>query len=72
MQLDNIVHQQGAVWRNDSFAMLDFLVTRTFKLADTGIDLTFGINNLLDNRYAKNFFERDPGRVVRGEVGLHF
>lgn len=63
---------KGYVWRNGDFATVDFLATRKFSVADTGIDLTFGINNLLDVRYAKHFFERDPGRVIRGELGLHF
>ena len=64
--------QQGFSWRNDDYVAVDLLATHKFKFNASSVDLTFGINNLFDHRYAKNFFQVDPGRVVRGEIGIHF
>jgi outer membrane receptor protein involved in Fe transport len=73
MDYRNIVRdRQGYSWRNDDYFAVDLLASRKFKFRSSSVDLTFGINNLFDNRYAKNFFQVDPGRVVRGEISLHF
>jgi outer membrane receptor protein involved in Fe transport len=64
--------QQGFSWLNNDYVAVDLLVSRKFKLKSSSVDLTFGINNLFDNSYAKNFFQVDPGREVRGEIGIHF
>ncbi|MDD5033986.1 MAG: TonB-dependent receptor [Methylococcaceae bacterium] len=73
MNIDNRALHDGGLWWNGDFATLDFLISRKLKWGkSSGLDLTFGINNLQDERYAKNFFERDVGRVIRGELAVHF
>lgn len=62
----------GYAWLNNGYTTLDFLLTKKLKLADNGVNLTLAVNNLLDNRYQKSLFQSDPGRVVRGEIGVNF
>lgn len=73
MDYRNIVRDpQGYSWRNDDYVAVDLLASRKLKFRESSVDLTLGINNLFDHRYAKNFFQVDPGRMVRGEIGIHF
>lgn len=63
---------QGYSWVNGDYATVDCLLTRKFGWGQTGIDLTLAVNNLFNNHYAKGFFQRDPGRVIRGEIAVRF
>jgi outer membrane receptor protein involved in Fe transport len=73
MDIRNLRHDdQGYSWVNGDYVSADFLLTRKFGWKSAGIDLTLAINNLFDNRYARSFFDSDPGRIIRGEIGLRF
>ncbi len=62
----------GYAWLNEAYTTLDFLVTKKVGIDKYNINLTLAINNLLDNRFEKSLFQNDPGRIIRGEIGVNF
>lgn len=64
--------EQGHRWQKGGYAVVDISLGGKMKTGPATLDLTFAIDNLTDKRYQKKFFERDPGRVIRGEVALRF
>ena len=62
----------GYAWLNKAYTTLDFLVTKKIGIDKHSVNLTLAVNNLLDNRFEKSLFQSDPGRIVRGEIGVNF
>lgn len=62
----------GYAWLNQAYTSLDFLITQKIAIAKQSVNLTLAVNNFLDNPYEKSLFLRDPGRIVRGEIGVSF
>ncbi|MBI5788800.1 MAG: TonB-dependent receptor [Candidatus Schekmanbacteria bacterium] len=71
--LKNIVRdEEGYKWEKDGYYVVDISLVKKLKFMDIPLDLTLAVDNLLDEHYQKGFFQRDPGRVIRGEVALRF
>ncbi|MGZ4970220.1 MAG: hypothetical protein ACXWE3_00240 [Methylobacter sp.] len=62
----------GYAWLNKAYTTLDFMVTKKIGFDKHSANLTLAVNNLLDNRFEKSLFQSDPGRIVRGEIGVNF
>jgi len=62
----------GYAWLNKAYTTLDFLITKKIGIDKHSVNLTLAVNNLLDNRFEKSLFQSDPGRIVRGEIGVNF
>lgn len=62
----------GFAWYNTGYTTVDLLLTQKLKVAGNGVSLTLALNNLADNRFQKSLFQLDPGRVIRGEIGVQF
>jgi len=62
----------GYAWLNKAYTTLDFMVAKKIGFGKHSVSLTLGVNNLLDNRFEKSLFQSDPGRIVRGEIGVNF
>jgi outer membrane receptor protein involved in Fe transport len=62
----------GYAWLNKAYTTLDLLVAKKIGFDKANVNLTLAVNNLLDNRFEKSLFQSDPGRIVRGEIGVNF
>lgn len=61
------VDENGYRWRKHGYWTMDAQVSHPLTALGGG-DLVLSVDNLLDRRYEKKFFEIDPGRVIRIQV----
>lgn len=72
---NTVVDNKGYKWRNDEYYVVDISMVKHIQPKKWNMEdmtLTFAIDNLFDRHFQKGFFERDEGRIIRGEITVRF